>query len=275
MNVGAPLRVATLGGPGTFAHQAAVQLLAAHSRLQNLTYRSTMNDLYDALAQGATDAIVLSEQSARRGWDEADARVAPPDSTIHVFATKVVPYGCLLLGRPGTKLSDIDAVYGHGSIGECRRWLDHHLPDVPATVHEKNSVAAAREVAAGDGTKAVVGTAVTAELTGLVPLARGIDDGATANWWVMTSTAHYVADPDEVIVAARLPGDGSLLRVAHVLAEQGFELCTAYSQPTGVQLFEHDYLLTARGAGNSASLAAALTRFDAPTRLVGAYRLPR
>lgn len=269
------MRVATLGGPGTFAHQATLRLLEAHPRLQDLTYFPTMNDLYDALGAGAVDAIVLSEQSARRGWDEADARVSPPDSKIYVYATMVVPFHCMLLGKAGTKLADIDAVYGHGSIGECRRWLDRNLPDVPTAVHEKNSVAAARDVAAGDGTKAVVGTAITAELTGLVPLAADIDEGATANWWVMTSTPDYAADPDEVIVSARLAGDGSLSRLVDLLATQGFALCTVYSQPTRAELFEHDYLLAACGTGTSATLAAALDEFDAPTRLVGAYRHPR
>lgn len=272
MNSESPLRVATLGGPGTFAHQASQRLIGAHPRLQNLSYFPTMNDLYDALAAGAVDAIVLSEQSARRGWDEADARVTPPDSKIYVYAAMVVPFHCMLLGQAGTKLSDIDAVYGHGSIGECRRWLDRNLPDVPTAVHEKNSVAAARDVAAGDGTKAVVGTAITAELTGLVPLAEDIDEGASANWWVMVSTPDYAAEPDEIVVSARLPGDGSLSRLVDLLATQGFELCTVYSQPSRMELFEHDYLLAARGSGTSASLAAALAELDVPTRLVGAYQ---
>lgn len=265
------LTVGTLGGPGTFAHQGTLRLEELHPELGDITYLPTMDGVWAALAAGDIDLAVLSEQTSRLGWGEADEVVAPVDAEVYVYAAAVVPYGCSLLVREGTALADVDAVYGHGSIRQCRRWLDAHLPGVPATMHEKNSVEAAREVAAGDGTKAVVGTTITAELTGLVPLATGIDEGATGLWWAMSATPRYAEAPDTVIVAARCGGDGELGRLVGAVERAGPGLVTAYSQGTGERLHEYDHLLTFRGPSRLADVHGALAPFGR-TRLVGAYR---
>jgi prephenate dehydratase len=270
MTTSTKLSVGTLGGPGTFAHQATVHLSKLYPEMGDISYFPSMEDVWSALETGKVDLIVLTEQTSRLGFAEADARVATPDSKIWVYAAAVVPYGCSLLVKPGTKLSDIKAVYGHGSIRQCKAWLDANLPGVPTAVHEKNSVEAAKEVASGDGTKAVVGTMITAELTGLEPLARNIDDGATGNWWALSNQPRYFERPDRLIVAGRFGGDGQLGDLVTSLASAGYRLSTAYSQATGKAIFEYDYVLGLNGSGQLSDVQRVLSGYPT-TRLVGAY----
>src|ERR1700749_3994039 len=121
-----PPRIGVLGGPGTCTYQATERLLSAYPELgEDRSYYSSVDGVWDSLAGGEVDVIIVMEQTSKFGWNLARERVAPPG--------------------------------------------------VPRSVHRLNSVEAAKEVAAGDGTKGVVATMLTAELTGLEPLARGID----------------------------------------------------------------------------------------------------
>lgn len=270
MTTATRLQVGTLGGPGTFAHQATEHMRKLYPELGDVTYFPSMEDVWDALESRKVDVIVSTEQTSRLGFSEADRRVALPDSQIYVYAEAVVPYGCALLVKPGTRLQDLRAVYGHGSLRQCKAWLDANLPNVPTAVHEKNSVEAAKEVAAGDGTTAVVGTLLTAEMTGLVPLARDIDDGASGNWWALSLTPHFSERPDRLLVAGRFRGDGDLGDATTGLAKLGYRLRTAYAQPTGKALFEYDYLLSFLGQGELAAVQQELARIGS-ARLVAAY----
>ena len=158
-----------------------------------------MDDLWSALEGGEVDVVILSEQTSLTGWGAIDERVAPPGSGLFVHSATTVAYHCSLYAKGGTRLSDIEGVYGHGSIHQCRPWLDANLPGIPTLVHEHNSVAAAREVAASDGRRAVVSTRLTGESAGLIALADDIDGGALG-WWAVTTRPWFAADPDHTFV---------------------------------------------------------------------------
>jgi prephenate dehydratase len=187
-----------------------------------------------------------------------------------VIAEAVVPYGCALLAKPGTRLADVRQVLGHGSVQQCRRFLDEHLPHATVTMHGQNSMVAAEEVAVGDGSLALVGTRITAETYGLTVLGVDIDGGSVANFWALAIQPHYVDVPTRVIVAGRLAGDGELGDVIAHLTGLGPRLRTVYSQPSGQRLFEYDYVLSLTGAGERRAIQQALVPF--PTlRLAGAF----
>jgi hypothetical protein len=129
---------------------------------------------------------------------------------------------------------------------------------------------AAREVAEGDGSLAVVGTRITAQLNGLEELASNIDGGSLGSWWALTVRPRYSDTPNRLIVAGRFGGDGQLGDLIASLTRLGHRLRTVYSKHGGARLFEHDYVLAFTGAGQRAPVEQALARF--PTaRLAGAF----
>jgi prephenate dehydratase len=268
------LTVGTLGGPGTFAQQASLRILELYPEFGSLLkYLPSIDGGWRALDAGAVD-VIIAEQTSAFECDEADRRVAPPDSDLFVQVAVSVPYGCTLLAKPGTRLSDLDEVHGPGSIRHCRRWLDVNLPGISTVVHQRNPVEAAMEVAVGDGTRGIVATPATAELTGLVPLARDIDAGATGNWWAISKQPRYVKQPDRLLISARFGDSGELGDLTSALWDLGFRLTTAFSQPTARALFEHDYVLAFSGDGQLVDVRSELHRYAA-VRLLGAYELRR
>jgi prephenate dehydratase len=265
-------RVATLGGPGTFAHQGAEQILQRYPELgTRLAYRPSVDDLWLALERGEIDVVILSEQTSLTGWGAIDERVAPPSSGLFVHSATTVAYRCSLYAKEGSRLSDIEGVYGHGSIHQCRPWLDANLPGVPTLVHEHNSVAAAREVAESDGRTAVVSTRLTGESAGLVALATDIDGGALGCWWAVATRPWFAVAPNRLIVSVRAGEGGELGDAVAAVAAVGGHLITAYSLPTRRRLFEYDYLLAFAGRTSLEALQAQLAAV--PTaRLAAAYR---
>src|SRR5262249_61898504 len=95
--------------------------------------------------------------------------------------------------------------------------------------------------------------------------ARGTGGGVPAD-------PQYFDEPEQVIVSARLAGDGSLGRLIEVLRTQGFEVATVYSHSTQQRIFEYEVLVTGIGAGSTSTLLAALDDHG-DVRLTGAYRL--
>ena len=264
------LAVGTLGGPGTFAAQATEHLRARHAWLGEVTYYPAMEEGWAALEAGGVDAIVFTAETDQTGFNEVHARVAAPGSRVCVIAEAQVPYACSLLAKPGTRLEAIREVIGHGSIRQCRGWLEAHLPEARIVTHGQNSMAAARDVAAGDGTLAVVGTRITGELNGLVELAGNIDAGSLGNWWALALAPRYSERPERLIVAGRFGGDGALGDLIGRLTGLDYRLRTVYARPSGARLFEYDYVLALVGAGERAAVEEAVGRF-AGARLAGAF----
>lgn len=204
-------KVGTLGGPGTFAGQATQVAVERYKELGTVSYYPTMDAVWSAIASGEVDAGILTGETTHTGFVETGAKLLSAESSFFVAGEVIVPYHCMLLGKPGTTLDRITHVLGHGSLRQCQRFLREKLPEVRVKMHDQNSLAAAREVLEGDGTTAVVGTRLSAEESGLEIIASDVDEGSEGTWWLFTSRLHVSPDPD-VVVAGIRSGDRDTLR---------------------------------------------------------------
>ncbi|MFI5267056.1 MAG: prephenate dehydratase domain-containing protein [Chloroflexota bacterium] len=273
------VRLGALGGPETFAGQAA----ARFASLGPLRYFPSTRDEWAALADGSIDAFVMLAESSRTGFAELAIRAASPSFGFYVAGEAQVPYGCLLLAAPGTALSDVRVVLGHGSVAQCRPWLAQHLPDAGVVVEDTSSLAAAKKVSSGDGTLALVGTAATAASFGLEVLARDVDGGVVGNYWLISREPRFSPRPTVVLVSGRYcSGEGCatdatfgerlaascaspLGTAIGSLAASGYALRSVLAVPTGERLFQYDHLLAFTGHGELPNV----TRLG--LRLVGAF----
>jgi prephenate dehydratase len=264
------LRVATLGGPTTFAGRATALFGQRRADVGDVRYLPSMDELWTALRTGLTDAICLSADSTGVGPGDSVRRLVRAPAGVQVVGELLVPYRCSLFGKPGATLAQVRRVLGHGSVNQCRPYLSRELPQAQVEVlHELNSAEAARMVAAGDGTDAVVGTSGAGDRLGLVELASDIDEGAVGLWWLLASAPRHAERPERVLLAGCLSKRGELAAVVATAAALGFELRSVYSQPTGKLLFEADHLLTFEGGPCPLEdLTAALA--GSPVHLVGA-----
>lgn len=214
------------------------------------------------------------QQMARTGFHPGiNAIIAVPGSKLHVICDVVHVYHCSLLVKPGATLSGVREVRGHtGSITQSRPWLEKHLPQAQIRIVDTSTHEAAREVSQADGTIASVGTPGMAREFGLEQAATEIDGGSSANYWAISPHALFSALPHRVVIAGRFDERGNLGRLVGALGEIGFQLQTAFSQASGLRLYEYDCVLKFAGRGALADVQAALAPFST-ARLAGAYEV--
>src|SRR5580704_5924042 len=202
--------VATLGGPGTFAGQATRAFTTWMPELGPVQYLSTLDEIWAAVSSGAVDCGVLTSETTNTGLEAIAAHLLAPGTDLYVNGEILIPYHCMLLGKPGTSLDRIRLVLGHGSLVHCRGFLADRLPHAEVRMHDQNSLAAAAEVLAGDGDVAVVGTLFSAETNGLAVLARDIDSGSVGAWWIISRELRMSPRPDALIVKVSGAVEGAL-----------------------------------------------------------------
>ena len=261
--------VATLGGPGTFAGQATSAFLARMPGLDAVEYRPTMDEIWAAAAAGAVDSAVLTSETTNTGLQEIAERLLAPGVALHVNGEILVPYHCLLLGQPGTRLDQVRLVLGHGSLVHCRRYLAEHLPQAEVRMHEKNSLAAAQEVLAADGATAVVGTELSARSNGLAVLARDVDLGSVGAWWIMSRELRVSPRPDVILIGVSSASGAALGGLLTRAQAAGLTVRSIAAVGTG-SIFSYDYLVAFRAPGVPASAAEDLAGL-AGCRLIGAF----
>lgn len=240
-------RVGTLGGSGTFAGQATQVVVDRYRDFDDIVYYDTMDDVWEAIASGEVGVGVLTAETTRTGFTETFHRLLDRTRPIFVLGEVIVPYRCMLLGKPGSRLEDIQLVLGHGSLRQCEAWLAANLPSAQVRVHALNSLAAAREVLAADGTVAVVGTQLSGEASGLEVMAADIDEGSVGTWWLMSRELAIGDQVDRVVVGVEA-SDPDVLRAVLVRMEAfGFRLRSMATVGRG-DLFRYAHLLVLSAA---------------------------
>jgi len=267
------ISIAAVGGPESFAGQAAEALRGLYPNLGEPSYFPDGKRLFAALAEGKVDAIVGAAANVG-GYTILDRMLGAPGSKLYVIAEYQLPFGCALLGRRGSRLEDIRVVQGGpASLAQARSYLNDTLPTVTTATYAE-PIAAASIVAQSDGTVAIVGTRLLAERYGLDVLATNIDKGViNGNWWALSSKQVFHPTPDRLFVAGRLRRGCELGRVLVALTWAGFSLDTVSVTPSGCELLEFDYVLRLSGKGSLTEAQTAVASF-ASLRLAGAIRSP-
>jgi prephenate dehydratase len=261
--------VATLGGPGTFAGQATRAFVTRMPEFGPVEYRSTMDEIWAAIASGAVDSGVLSSETTNTGLEEIARKLLTAGTGVHVNGEILVPYHCMLLGKPGARMDQIKLVLGHGSLVHCRRYLAERLPQAEVRMHDQNSLAAAAEVLGGDGDTAVVGTLVSAEANGLTVLERDVDGGSVGAWWIMSRELRVSPRPDVLVAGVSAAGGGVLDDLLARTRDAGLTLRGVAAVGTG-HIFSYDYLAVFRAADAPKSPHEVVSGLPG-CRLVGAF----
>lgn len=258
-------RIGTLGSVLTFAGQATASLRSCRAGLGEPTYFPTMDAVVAAVLDGTIHAGILTSETSRTASTDTVARMLAGDP-LFVLDEVVVPYHCALLGKPGTTVADVRHVGGHGSLRQCRDFLQSRLPNATTHMHRLNSVEAAREVLDGDGSIAVIATEALAAEFGLEIIERDVDAGAVGGWWALGAALEIAPDADHIAVL--VDGPGALAEALAILDRHGLLLRTITNAPTG-EIFRYRYLITARAAAGSIVPAPAVTELG--TSVVGVF----
>jgi prephenate dehydratase len=261
------LRTGTLGSAATFAGEATAAMRARYREFGEPVYFPSMEECWRQLDQGAVDAVILGiERTGQPHHGQAIVSYG-----FYVVREIVLPVRCNLYVKPGTQKKDIRKIVGHGSIRQCQPYLAREFPGIPAEQHGLNSVEAGREVLAGDGSLAVVGSlSLPRILTGLEVFAESIDDGALSRWWAVAKKSTFHQSPFTLVLTGRIGPDGQLGELIHSLRSSEYGLKTIAGFPTNMGISVYDYLMTFNGNGRLDDIKNVVSRFSG-IRIAGAF----
>ena len=253
-----PKQLAFLGPPGTYTEQASVNYDAAAVLLP---YR-TIPLVASAVESGEADEGVVPIENSVGGSVSVTLDLLIHESSLLIRQEIFLPIKHFLVGRPGTRLEDIEVIYSHPqALEQCRRYMAEHF----GGVHEAASMstaAAVEDMFQGEGRAAAIATERAAELYDAEVLASGIADYAnnTTRFVVLASEDHPSTGDDKTSICFTFGGDnpGVLHSALGELASRNINLTKIESRPTRAALGEYIFLVDLQGHREDEAMKNAL-----------------
>lgn len=238
-----PVRIAYLGPPATFTHQAARARFGASVAYEPC---DTISDVFAVVTKRACDYGVVPIENSTEGavTHTLDEFVETP---LKICAEIYLPIAHHLLSRSPREA--IRRLYSNPQVfGQCRRWLQEHMPGVelvPVSSTAQAAILAAKE----PGTGALAGR-LAAELYQLDILEEDIQDlgGNTTRFLVIGQRFGPPSGEDRSSVVFGVRHKvGALYEALASFSRHGINLCKIESRPSRTKAWEYLFFVDFEG----------------------------
>lgn len=251
------VRVVFQGVEGAYSHAAMCQYFGDQV---NCFHVSKWRDAMEAIAEGAADYAVLPIENSTAGIvaDNFDLLV---DFENYIVGEQVVKCEHVLMGLPGTKLSDIKTVISHPqALSQCEEFLEEHRGwrQVPYD----NTATAAKKVAEDqDKTQAAIGSAFAARRFGLEILADHIyyNEANSTRFIIVTNQRIFCRDAKKISICFEVPHkSGSLYNILSHFIYNNLNMNRIESRPITGRNWEYHFFIDFEGNLSQSSVKNAL-----------------
>jgi chorismate mutase/prephenate dehydratase len=171
------------------------------------------------------------------------------ESPLQISGEIELPVVHHLLAAKGVSLEALTLVIGHEqALGQCRQWLDSHLPHVAREAVASNGEAARRASTASD-TAAIAGE-LAETLYGLTQLASAIQDSSNNTTRFLVLGRETVPpsghDKTSLLVSAR-NRPGALLGLLRPFEDRGISLTRIDSRPSKTEKWTYVFYIECEG----------------------------
>jgi prephenate dehydratase len=260
------MRTAYLGPPGSWTHQAALELFGEAGLVP-----LAQDELFAAYVAGTVDQVCVPVITSIVGLTPYMGAVLDlPAVTVVAEYPRMLGYS--LLARPGARLEDIAQVFGHPvALEETKPWLDRVMPRARRTEAASGGAAAAAVAGSPMADKASVGPRIGASIYDLVSLVDGIEEGPhnVTRWWVLGREMPAPSGRDKTSLLASV-ADNDLAGLLTSLGDAGVQVLTIYGRPSRKSLDTHRYLIEVVGHVGESRLMRLLDR-RTDVRVMGSY----
>tara|TARA_B100002003_G_scaffold251627_1_gene296351 strand:- start:3774 stop:4862 length:1089 start_codon:yes stop_codon:yes gene_type:complete len=264
-------RVATLGPQGTYTQTAALNHFG-HSI--DVVPQPSVEDIFRAVEARNADFGVVPVENSGEGMvgTTLDMLVTTP---LNVCGEVELRVHHLLLGRGGD-IESIGQVLAHSqALGQCRLWLETHMPGVPVIAVSSNAEAA--RLAAEDQKLAAIAGETAAELYELNTLAANIEDHPenTTRFLVIGETTPEPSGDDKTsLVFATQDRPGALHHQLEILARNSVNMTRIESRPSKRGLWEYLFFIDIEGHQSEELLSRVLSELHTEAaffKMLGSY----
>jgi len=191
-------KIAYQGEPGANSHIACIEAYPGHEPLPC----GTFEDAFQAVRDGEAGLAMIPIDNSIAGR-VADIHHLMPRSNLYIVGEHFLPIHHHLLALRGVPIEALRSVHSHvHALGQCRKII-RELKIKPVVAAD--TAGAARELAeARDPGRAVIATALAAEVYGLDILRRDIADEAhnTTRFVVLSATPHDAEPEDAPVITS-------------------------------------------------------------------------
>ena len=267
-----PLKVAYLGPEGTFT-QLASQKQFGHAVIGMPMV--TVDDVFREVAsENCNYGVVPVENSSEGVISHTLDNFL--NSSLQICGEIELRIHHNLMVAPGTSESDIKKIYSHQqTLGQCRRWLDGHLPKVPRLTTTSNAEAA-KQALKEEGAAAIAGE-IAAETYGLRLLSKKIEDQSdnTTRFIVIGREEVGVSGKDKTSVMVSTHNQpGALYKLLEPFHRHDISLTSIETRPSKNGMWSYVFFIDFEGHRDDASVKEVLGEIDADSleiKMLGSY----
>jgi len=264
------LKVAYMGPPSTFSHQAARGRFGG-----SVDYLSceTISDVFDAVEKRMADyGVVPVENSTEGAVTFTLDRLT--ETTLKICAELYIPISnCLLSKVPRDR---IEKLYSHPQVlGQCRQWLQREMSGVELV--PVASTARAAELAAKEKNAGALSSHLAAEIYGLTILESDVQDlsGNTTRFLVIGHDENKPSGDDKTsLLFAVQHKAGALYGALESFKKFGLNMTKIESRPSRSKRWEYYFFVDVEGHADDARVRKAIadiSRHCALITILGSY----
>lgn len=251
-------RWAFLGPVGTFSEEALYSL--GEPDIEPVAC-ATIPEVFEAVERGLADAGIVPIENSIEGSVPATLDTLAFDTSLEIQRELVLDIHHSLVAAPGTKLADVVSIVAHPQAsGQCRRWIDRHLPGRP--ISAANSNAEAVQTAVATPGVAALGPALAAKLYGGEVLVTAVEDyaGNQTRFVVLGRglKPHTGKDKTSLALFMRADRPGTLHMILGEFVYGGINLTKIQSRPTKRQLGDYMFFIDLEGHVDDENVRTAL-----------------
>jgi chorismate mutase/prephenate dehydratase len=250
-----PFKLAYLGPPGTFSHQACVLKFGSSCEFEPV---ERIPDVFALVERGAADYGLAPVENSLAGVipETLDTFMS---SNLRIVSEVFVPI-VHNLATHCAQIEDIKKIYSHPQpIAQCRQWLRSHVPSVELV--EVSSTSRAAEIAAGEPETAALCPSLAAELNNLPILVEHTEDNPSnrTRFLVLGYNEPEPTGKDKTSVMFSVQHrSGELFRAMAAFEKNNVNMTMIESRPSRVAAWEYVFYIDVQGHIRDAAVTKAV-----------------
>lgn len=271
LNLEKPLTIAYLGPEFTFTHLASMKKFGS---LVDYSSCNTITAVFDEVEKERADYGVVPIENSVEGAVNHTLDMFI-DADLKICSEIYLEISHSLLSKESDK-KNIKKVYSKDQVfGQCRLWLEEHLPNV--TLVEVASTARAADMASKEKKTACIASELAAKKYGLKALNRSIEDNAhnVTRFLVIGRAEAKPTKRDKTSIMFSLKDRvGALHDILVPFKHYGINLTKIESRPSKVKAWKYYFFVDMEGHHLDKKVAKALSTLKRSTtylKILGSY----
>lgn len=210
----------------------------------------TWKDAMDTIVSGEADYAVLPIENSTAGIVSDIYDLLAEYDELYIVGEQIIRCEHVLMGLPGTEISDIRTVYSHRQgLMQCRKFLEEHL-DWEQIALENTAVAAAKVKKDNRHEQAAIASRYAAEVQGLTILKENIfsNKNNSTRFVIVSRRAVFKKDAQKISIGFEVPHEtGSLYSMLSHIIYNGLNMTKIESRPIPGRNWQYRFFVDFEG----------------------------